>query len=118
MDGHDLHFLHVRSAVTGAMPLLLIHGWPGSIEEFLDIVGPLTDPEAHGGDAADAFHVVVPTLPGFEFSGTATGWAPPRGGPGLRAADAPTRLPPLRRSWGATSAHRSPGSWRSPTASR
>lgn len=59
------------------MPLLLTHGWPGSIVEFLDMIGPLTDPVAHGGDAADAFHVVVPTLPGFGFSGTATGWARP-----------------------------------------
>ncbi|GIJ58469.1 microsomal epoxide hydrolase [Virgisporangium aurantiacum] len=71
IDGHDVHFLHVRSAVPGALPLVLTHGWPGSIVEFLDVIGPLTDP----ADPADAFHVVVPTLPGFGLSGpTPGGW--------------------------------------------
>jgi epoxide hydrolase len=76
IDGHDIHFLHVRSAETDATPLLLIHGWPGSVLEFLDLIGPLTDPVAHGGDAADAFHLVIPSLPGYGFSGTLTdeGW--------------------------------------------
>ncbi|NIZ91888.1 epoxide hydrolase family protein [Kineococcus rubinsiae] len=76
IDGLDVHFLHVRSAVPGARPLLLTHGWPGSVLEFRHAVGPLTDPEAHGGSAADAFHLVIPSLPGFGFSGkpTATGW--------------------------------------------
>ncbi|MCX5195634.1 epoxide hydrolase [Streptomyces sp. NBC_00249] len=76
VDDADLHFLHLRSPHPGATPLLLIHGWPGSIVEFLDLTGPLTDPTAHGGDAADAFHLVIPSLPGFGFSGplTATGW--------------------------------------------
>lgn len=76
IDGVDLHFLHVRSAVPDATPLLLLHGWPGSIVEFLDVIGPLTDPVAHGGDPADAFHVVIPSLPGYGFSGPlpAAGW--------------------------------------------
>jgi epoxide hydrolase len=76
IDGADLHFLHVRSAERNARPLLLLHGWPGSIVEFLDMIGPLTDPAAHGGDPADAFHLVIPSLPGYGFSGplTETGW--------------------------------------------
>ena len=76
IDGLDIHFLHVRSPHAGAMPLILTHGWPGSVVEFLNVIGPLTDPVAHGGRADDAFHVVVPSLPGFGFSGkpTATGW--------------------------------------------
>ena len=69
IGGLDIHFLHVRSPHAGAMPLLLTHGWPGSVVEFLDCIAPLTDPTAHGGDAADAFHVVVPSLPGYGFSG-------------------------------------------------
>jgi len=75
-DGPDIHLLHVRSPHEDAIPLVLTHGWPGSIVEFLDVIGPLTDPTAHGGNAADAFHVVLPTLPGFGFSGkpTETGW--------------------------------------------
>ena len=67
--GQQVHFMHVRSPEAGAMPLLLTHGWPGSIVEFLDVIGPLTDPAAHGGDPADAFHLVIPSLPGFGFSG-------------------------------------------------
>jgi pimeloyl-ACP methyl ester carboxylesterase len=63
-----IHFLHVRSPHERARPLIMTHGWPGSVVEFLDVIGPLTDPEAHGGSAADAFHVVVPGLPGFGFS--------------------------------------------------
>ena len=69
IDGQRLHFLHVRSPEPNALPLVLLHGWPGSIVEFLDLIGPLTDPAAHGGDPADAFHLVVPSLPGFGFSG-------------------------------------------------
>ncbi|MBU2669884.1 epoxide hydrolase [Actinoplanes bogorensis] len=68
IDGLDIHFLHVRSPHRDAMPLLLTHGWPGSIVEFLRLVGPLTDPEAYGGKAFDAFDVVIPSLPGFGFS--------------------------------------------------
>jgi pimeloyl-ACP methyl ester carboxylesterase len=80
LDGIDVHFLHVRSAEPGAVPLLLCHGWPGSILEFRELIGPLTDPVAHGGRAEDAFHVVIPSMPGFGFSGrpTGTGWNVPR----------------------------------------
>jgi pimeloyl-ACP methyl ester carboxylesterase len=76
IEGLDIHFVHVRSANPGAMPLLLTHGWPGSVADFLALIGPLTDPVAHGGDARDSFDVVIPSLPGFGFSGkpTETGW--------------------------------------------
>ncbi|MFJ9349932.1 epoxide hydrolase family protein [Streptomyces sp. NPDC101237] len=76
IDGARVHFAHIRSPEPDATPLVITHGWPGSIVEFLDVVGPLTDPAAHGGDPADAFHVVVPSVPGFGFSGptTAPGW--------------------------------------------
>lgn len=76
IDGLDIHFLHVRSPEPGALPLLLTHGWPGSILEFRDVIGPLTDPVAYGGKASDAFHLVIPSLPGFGFSGKPTfrGW--------------------------------------------
>ncbi|CAM02715.1 epoxide hydrolase family protein [Saccharopolyspora erythraea] len=76
LDGHEVHFAHVRSPEPGALPLVLTHGWPGSIVEFLQVIGPLTDPRAHGGDPADAFHVVVPSAPGFTLSGPTreTGW--------------------------------------------
>jgi pimeloyl-ACP methyl ester carboxylesterase len=69
IDGQNVHFLHVRSPEPGAFPLLLTHGWPGSIVEFLDVIDPLTNPGAHGGDPAHAFHLVIPSLPGFAFSG-------------------------------------------------
>ena len=76
LDGQNIHFLHVRSPEPDAMPLMLIHGWPGSIVEFLEVIGPLTDPRAHGGDPADAFHLVIPSLPGHSFSEplSAPGW--------------------------------------------
>ena len=76
VDGANLHFLHVRSPEPEATPLLLIHGWPGSVVEFLELIGPLTDPRAHGGDPADAFHLVVPSIPGHGLSGPLTepGW--------------------------------------------
>ena len=76
IDGATLHFMHVRSAEPGATPLLLLHGWPGSIVEFLGMIGPLADPAAHSGDPADAFHLVIPSLPGYGFSGplTEAGW--------------------------------------------
>ncbi|MFE1802163.1 epoxide hydrolase family protein [Streptomyces sp. NPDC059517] len=76
VDGADLHFAHIRSPEPDATPLIVTHGWPGSIAEFLDIVEPLTDPRAHGGDPADAFHLVVPSIPGFGLSGPTrdTGW--------------------------------------------
>jgi epoxide hydrolase len=69
IDGHNIHFLHVHSAEPDALPLILTHGWPGSVVEFLELISPLTDPRAHGADPADAFHVVVPSIPGFGFSG-------------------------------------------------
>jgi len=77
VDGLDIHFLHVRSPHPGALPLVVTHGWPGSVVEFGKVLGPLTDPAAHGGDAADAFDVVCPSLPGYGFSGrpTGTGWS-------------------------------------------
>lgn len=76
IDGATVHFLHVRSAESDATPMLLTHGWPGSVVEFLDVIGPLTDPKAHGGDAADAYHLVIPSLPGYGFSGPTAepGW--------------------------------------------
>jgi pimeloyl-ACP methyl ester carboxylesterase len=76
LDGLGIHFLHVRSPEPDAFPVLLTHGWPGSVVEFLEVIGPLTDPVAHGGEARDAFHVVCPSLPGYGFSDkpSATGW--------------------------------------------
>jgi len=76
IDGLDIHFLHVRSPRPDALPLIITHGWPGSIVEFHKVIAPLVDPEAHGGEAADAFHVICPSLPGFGFSAkpTAAGW--------------------------------------------
>jgi epoxide hydrolase len=68
IDGQNVHFLHVRSPEPGALPLIICHGYPGSVVEFMNSIGPLTDPVPHGGDAADAFHVVVPSLPSFGFS--------------------------------------------------
>lgn len=80
IDGTGVHFIHAPSPVEGALPLLLTHGWPGSFVEFLDVIEPLRDPAAHGGDAADAFHVVVASLPGYGFSGPTVerGWHPGR----------------------------------------
>jgi len=80
IDGLGVHFLHVRSRHPNAMPLLITHGWPGSVIEFMKIIGPLTDPTAHGGKAEDAFHVVAPSLPGYGFSDkpNETGWGVPR----------------------------------------
>jgi microsomal epoxide hydrolase len=80
VDGQRIHAVVARSPHEDALPLLLVHGWPGSVTEFLDVFGPLTDPTAHGGDAADAFHVVAPSLPGFGFSGPTyeRGWHPRR----------------------------------------
>lgn len=80
IDGTDVHFVHVRSSRQDATPLLLTHGWPGSILEFVDLVGPLTDPAAHQAPSAAAFHVVIPSIPGFGFSGPTRerGWGIPR----------------------------------------
>ena len=76
IDGVDIHFLHVRSRHADALPLIQTHGWPGSVVGFLKVIGPPTDPVAHGGSAADAFHLVIPSVPGFGFSGKprVTGW--------------------------------------------
>ena len=99
IDGVDMHFVHVRSRHEDALPLVMTHGWPGSVIEMLDSVGPLTDPTAHGGRAEDAFHLVLPSLPGYGFSAEPTelGWDLGRTGAGLGGADAPAGLHPLRR---------------------
>jgi pimeloyl-ACP methyl ester carboxylesterase len=80
IDGLDIHFIHVRSRHENALPLIVTHGWPGSVIEQLKIIEPLTDPTAHGGSASDAFHLVIPSMPGYGFSGkpTSTGWGPER----------------------------------------
>src|SRR5262249_37530255 len=79
-DGLDIHFIHARSPHPQAMPLIITHGWPGSIVEFHKVIEPLCDPVAHGGDPADAFHVICPSLPGFGFSGKpkTAGWGTER----------------------------------------
>jgi pimeloyl-ACP methyl ester carboxylesterase len=78
IDGLDIHFVHARSKHDHALPLIITHGWPGSVIEILNVLGPLTDPEAYGGSADDAFHVVVPSIPGYGYSGrpSTTGWDP------------------------------------------
>ncbi|KJK45375.1 multidrug MFS transporter, partial [Lentzea aerocolonigenes] len=80
IDGLDIHFLHIRSKHENALPVLVSHGWPGSVIEQLKIIGPLTDPTAHGGKPSDAFHLVIPSMPGYGFSGkpTTPGWGPDR----------------------------------------
>jgi pimeloyl-ACP methyl ester carboxylesterase len=80
IDGLDIHFMHIRSKHENALPLIVTHGWPGSVIEQLKIIEPLTNPTAHGGSAADAFHLVIPSMPGYGFSGkpTTTGWGPER----------------------------------------
>src|SRR5262245_51173756 len=79
IDGVDIHFIHVQSPHENALPLIMTHGWPGSVIELLETIGPLTDPTAHGGQADDAFHLVLPSVPGYGFSGEPRelGWAPP-----------------------------------------
>ncbi|GIH68563.1 epoxide hydrolase family protein [Sphaerimonospora thailandensis] len=79
IDGQSVHFLHIRSPEPDATPLLLLHGWPGGVVDFLDVIGPLSDPRGHGADPATAFHLVIPSLPGFGFS-------TPLAGPGMNAA--------------------------------
>ena len=80
IHGQDIHFLHVKSPHENALPLIITHGWPGSVIEMLEVVGPLTDPTAHGGSSEDAFHVVIPSLPGYGFSAepAEVGWDPGR----------------------------------------
>jgi pimeloyl-ACP methyl ester carboxylesterase len=82
IDGLDIHFIHVKSEQANALPLIITHGWPGSVIEMLDVIGPLTNPTAHGGDPADAFDVVIPSIPGYGFSSqpTEVGWSPGRVG--------------------------------------
>ena len=81
-----MHFLHVRSPEPDALPVIITHGWPGSIVEFMEIIGPLTDPRAHGGDPAGAFHIIAPSMPGFGFSVPT-----PRPGGTWRGSPAPWR---------------------------
>ena len=83
IDGTDIHFIHVTSPHPGALPLIITHGWPGSVIELLGVIGPLTDPPAHGGSAGDAFHLVLPSVPGYGFSAepAETGWNPGRVAP-------------------------------------
>src|SRR5262249_45325935 len=106
IDGLDVHFIHVKSAHEDALPVIVNHGWPGSIIEQLKIVGPLTDPTAFGGSAADAFDVVIPSMPGYGFSGkpTSTGWGPEsmaRAGAELMSRLGYTRYVAQGGDWGA-----------------
>src|SRR5207344_1097755 len=80
IDGLEIHFIHVKSPHENALPLIMTHGWPGSVIELLEVVGPLTDPTAHGGSAEDAFDLVLPSIPGYGFSGEPMegGWGPDR----------------------------------------
>src|SRR5271170_8460756 len=80
IDGLDIHFIHVRSKHENALPLIVTHGWPGSIIEQIKIIDPLTNPTAHGGSASDAFHLVIPSMPGYGYSGKPSepGWGPDR----------------------------------------
>ena len=100
IDGLDIHFIHVRSPHEDALPLIVTHGWPGSVIEQLKIIEPLTNPTAHGASAADAFHLVIPSLPGYGFSGQAdqhrVGPGPHR--TGLGRADETPRIHPVRRA--------------------
>jgi pimeloyl-ACP methyl ester carboxylesterase len=99
IDGLDMHFMHVRSQHDNALPLIVTHGWPGSIIEPLKIIDPLTNPTAYGASAADAFDLVIPSMPGYGFSGEADAprVGPRAHGPRLGSTHAAPRLPPLRR---------------------
>jgi pimeloyl-ACP methyl ester carboxylesterase len=103
IDRQNIHFLHVRSPEPDALPLIVTHGWPGSIVEFLDIIEPLTNPQAHGGDPADAFHLIIPSLPGYGFSGPTheVGWNQYRS-EGVGHADGPLVIHAMsswQRAW-------------------
>ena len=113
IDGVEIHFIHVKSEHEDALPLIMTHGWPGSVVELLDTVGPLTDPTAHGGDAEDAFHLVLPSAARLRLLGRADRdrleRRPHRAGMG--GADAPPRLHPLRRPGRRRRRRRSPTRW-------
>ena len=112
IDGLDIHFIHVESAHKNALPLIMTHGWPGSVVELLETTGPLTDPTAHGGRAEDAFHLVLPSIPGYGFSDDSAelGWGPIRIGQAW--AELMRRLGYTGMSRrGATWAPRSPTRW-------
>ena len=100
IDGVQIHFIHVRSPHENALPLIMTHGWPGSVVELLETVGPLTDPTAHGGTAEDAFHLVLPSLPGYGFSSepTVLGWDSARTARAWAELMSRLGLPPLRRA--------------------
>jgi Epoxide hydrolase N terminus len=112
IDGVDIHFIHVRSPHADALPLIMTHGWPGSVIEMLEVVGPLTDPAAHGGRAGDAFDLVLPSLPGYGFSGelAEVGWNPGR------VALAWASASPARKPW--TWCAASPGTTTTPPSPR
>ena len=119
IDGVDIHFVHVRSKREDALPLVVCHGWPGSIIEQLKLIGALTDPTAHGASASDAFHVVIPSMPGYGFSGkpTSTGWDPVRIGKAyveLMKRLGYERFVAQGEDWGATSSTR----WRAAAPTR
>jgi hypothetical protein len=98
IDGLDIHFIHVRSKHDNALPMIVTHGWPGSIIEQMKIIDPLINPTAHGASASDAFHLVIPSMPGYGFSGkpTQTGWDPVRIGRAWVVADEAPRLCQIR----------------------
>ena len=100
IDGLDIHFIHVKSKHENALPLIMTHGWPGSIIELLETIGPLTDPTAHGGRAEDAFHLVLPSIPGYGFSDEPTelGWGPIRIGQAWEQLMQRLGYTPLRRA--------------------
>jgi hypothetical protein len=108
IDGVDIHFIHVRSQHENALPLIMTHGWPGSVIELLDTVGPLTDPSAHGGRPEDAFDLVLPSVPGYGFSGEPVeiGWelgGPHAPGPSLWTDSATPATLPRAATWGRAS---------------
>ena len=98
IDGLDIHFIHVRSEHENALPIIITHGWPGSIIELLAVIDPLTNPAAHGGSATDAFDVVIPSMPGYGYSAKPReiGWGCARHRPGLDRADEAPGLHPVR----------------------
>ena len=110
IDGLDIHFIHQRSPEENALPLIITHGWPGSVAEFLKVIGPLTDPAAHGGDPADAFHVVAPSMPGYGFSDKPQepGFGPEQTRGRQRQADGAARVRTLRNAGRRLGQHRQP----------